>query len=132
MFAGAPDESFHTYLAMYVPPPGAECLCAHAWLACCPDTKKLTNERTAAWMMMVFSTPLLVVWSWTFRYVQIALDTMVLYGVLRERSMDERGDGASSGPSGLSSQQRTSRCGTRGGPGGPDHSSKPVPGAPLI
>eukprot|EP00752_Nemacystus_decipiens_P002662 g2490.t1 len=35
---------------------------------------------------------LLLAWSWSFRYIHFALDTIVLYGVLRDRSMDDRGD----------------------------------------
>eukprot|EP00903_Cladosiphon_okamuranus_P012700 g11874.t1 len=59
--------------------------------------------------------PILIIASWVFRYVHIALDTIVLYGVLRERNMDERGDGERS-----SGQQS-------GGPHG-----KPAPDDPLI
>eukprot|EP00903_Cladosiphon_okamuranus_P012698 g11873.t1 len=33
----------------------------------------------------------ILIWSWAFRYIYIVLDTIVLYGVLRERSIDERG-----------------------------------------
>lgn len=40
--------------------------------------------------MMTFSF-LLLSWSWSLRYIHFALDTVVLYGVLRERNMDERG-----------------------------------------
>lgn len=40
---------------------------------------------------------LLTIWSWLFRYIHIALDTYVLFGALRERSMDERSDSARSG-----------------------------------
>ncbi|CAM9229600.1 unnamed protein product [Scytosiphon promiscuus] len=32
----------------------------------------------------------ILIWSWILRYIHIALDTVVLYGVLRERHMDER------------------------------------------
>eukprot|EP00752_Nemacystus_decipiens_P005592 g5061.t1 len=48
---------------------------------------------------------LLFVWSWVFRFIHIALDTFVLYGVLRDRStnIDERGDDEKSGAGGLSS-----------------------------
>ncbi|CAM9944371.1 unnamed protein product [Ectocarpus fasciculatus] len=35
--------------------------------------------------------PLLQIWSWLFRYIHIALDTFVLYGVLQEGDIDERG-----------------------------------------
>ena len=31
-------------------------------------------------------------WSWVLRFVHIALDTLVLYGVLQETGMDERAD----------------------------------------
>eukprot|EP00903_Cladosiphon_okamuranus_P012469 g11677.t2 len=33
---------------------------------------------------------LLIIWSWIFRYIHIALDTIILYGVLRDRRIDER------------------------------------------
>ena len=33
---------------------------------------------------------ILTVWVWAFRHIHVALDTVVLYGVLRERNMDER------------------------------------------
>eukprot|EP00903_Cladosiphon_okamuranus_P006468 g6328.t1 len=33
---------------------------------------------------------LLITWSWAFGDVHVALDTLVLYGVLRDRSIDER------------------------------------------
>ncbi|CAN0058933.1 unnamed protein product [Ectocarpus sp. 6 AP-2014] len=32
----------------------------------------------------------LAIWAWVFRYIHIALDTFVLYGVLREKDLDER------------------------------------------
>lgn len=51
----------------------------------------------------------LLAWSWVFRWVHIALDTIVLYGVLHERNLDERGDDAVSNP--LSSEQTVSRRG---------------------
>ncbi|CAN0101611.1 unnamed protein product [Ectocarpus fasciculatus] len=35
--------------------------------------------------------PLLQIWSWLFRYIHIAVDTFVLYGVLQEGDIDERG-----------------------------------------
>ncbi|CAM9508298.1 unnamed protein product [Ectocarpus fasciculatus] len=35
--------------------------------------------------------PLLQIWSWIFRYIHIAVDTFVLYGILQEGSIDERG-----------------------------------------
>ncbi|CAM9149866.1 unnamed protein product [Ectocarpus sp. 12 AP-2014] len=34
--------------------------------------------------------PLLQIWSWLFRYMHISFDTLVLYGVLGEGSIDER------------------------------------------
>lgn len=34
--------------------------------------------------------------SWIIRYIHIALDTVVLYGVLQQRNMDERSDDARS------------------------------------
>ncbi|CAM9696298.1 unnamed protein product [Ectocarpus fasciculatus] len=39
----------------------------------------------------------MAIWSWVFRYIHVAFDTFVLYGVLREKDMDERvGDARSS------------------------------------
>ncbi|CAN0564654.1 unnamed protein product [Ectocarpus sp. 12 AP-2014] len=40
--------------------------------------------------------PRLAIWSWVSRYIHVALDTVVLYGVLREKDMDERGGNARS------------------------------------
>ena len=51
-------------------------------------------------MYSLLSRPLLTVWSWAFRYIHIALDTIVLYGALGERIMDERGDSTLTGSSG--------------------------------
>ncbi len=55
----------------------------------------------------VRASDLYLVWSWFLRYIHIALDTLVLYGVLRERGIDERADGERSStpaiPSGASS-----------------------------
>lgn len=48
---------------------------------------------------------LLLAWSWFFRYIHIALDTVVLYGVLREKALDGIGcadDEQSISPSGVS------------------------------
>eukprot|EP00903_Cladosiphon_okamuranus_P018747 g17251.t2 len=38
--------------------------------------------------------PTLLIWGWLFRYIHIALDTIVLYGALVERNMSERDNGA--------------------------------------
>ncbi|CAM9814346.1 unnamed protein product [Ectocarpus fasciculatus] len=43
-----------------------------------------------------YEEPRLAVWSWVTRYIHVALDTFVLYGVLREKNMDERGGDARS------------------------------------
>ncbi|CAN0497251.1 unnamed protein product, partial [Ectocarpus sp. 12 AP-2014] len=40
--------------------------------------------------------PRLATWSWVFRFIHVALDTFVLYGVLHEKEMDERGGNARS------------------------------------
>ncbi|CAM9240864.1 unnamed protein product [Ectocarpus sp. 4 AP-2014] len=40
--------------------------------------------------------PRLAIWSWASRYIHVALDTFVLYGVLREKDIDERGGNARS------------------------------------
>ena len=75
----------------------------------------------------------LIVCSWAFRYIHVALDTIVLYGVLREKNIDERGagetlDSGSAGVSNLSSGRRrsTQRRGVRGGSRVSYDSSKPV------
>ena len=76
---------------------------------------------------------LLVIWSWIFRYIHVALDTFVLYGVLRERNIDERGDGNNTGSgSGVSSGRRTSGRGMSKGSRGSSNTSKPVTVAPLV
>ncbi|CAB1103611.1 unnamed protein product [Ectocarpus sp. CCAP 1310/34] len=36
--------------------------------------------------------PLPQIWSWLFRYIHISFDTLVLYGALREGSIDERAE----------------------------------------
>lgn len=43
-------------------------------------------------MAMITCSYLLLSWSWSFRYIHFALDTVVLYGVLRDRNVDERGE----------------------------------------
>lgn len=46
---------------------------------------------------------------WAFRYIHVALDTLVLIGVLRERSIGEREEaGAGMGGSGGSNNTSTS------------------------
>lgn len=37
----------------------------------------------------------LTAWMSAFQYIHVALDTIVLYGVLREKNMDERAAGGS-------------------------------------
>ena len=80
---------------------------------------------------MVIASALLLVWSWMFRYIHIALDTIVLYGVLRARSIDERADDARTNSYGLSEQPVSGR-GLRGGSGGSSSSSKPVVSGPPV
>eukprot|EP00903_Cladosiphon_okamuranus_P018745 g17250.t1 len=41
--------------------------------------------------------PEVLIWGWLFRYIHITLDTIVLYGALVERKMNERGDSSNSG-----------------------------------
>lgn len=80
----------------------------------------------------VLST-ILLAWTWMSRYIHIALDTIVLYGVLRERSIDERGDDERSGSDGVSSEQHgMSRGSTRRASGGSHHTGKPAPSLPLV
>lgn len=82
---------------------------------------------------MTFRSALLLIWSWIFRYIHIALDTVVLYGVLRERGMDERADGARSGSGALSSGQPLSgRAMRRRSDGGYSNTSKPAATVPPI
>ncbi|CAN0396215.1 unnamed protein product [Ectocarpus fasciculatus] len=40
--------------------------------------------------------PRLAIWSWVASYIHVALDTFLLYGVLREKNMDEGGGDAPS------------------------------------
>lgn len=40
--------------------------------------------------MTFVSRTRLAIWAWVFRYIHVALDTFVLYGVLREKDLDER------------------------------------------
>eukprot|EP00752_Nemacystus_decipiens_P002690 g2512.t1 len=78
-----------------------------------------------------FNAPL-IVWSWVFRYVHVALDTIVLYGVLRKRNMDERGDENMTNDSSLSSVRRTSNPrDLHKGSGTSNNASKPVAVTPL-
>eukprot|EP00903_Cladosiphon_okamuranus_P012697 g11872.t1 len=86
-------------------------------LGICGTIRSSTRDRTTY----------LLVWSWAFRYIYIALDTIVLYGVLRERSIDERGDDERSGSGDLSSgQDDMSRGTTRRSSGGSNKTSKPA------
>lgn len=48
-------------------------------------------------IMMPLFRMILTVWVWAFRHIHVGLDTIVLYGVLRERNMD---DGRAAGGSG--------------------------------
>ena len=75
--------------------------------------------------------PLLIAWSWIFRYVHIALDTVVLYGVLVDRDVDERGDGERSSTFSSGVQGRPWAAKSRG-PVGPMKASKPVADAPVV
>ncbi|CBN78247.1 expressed unknown protein [Ectocarpus siliculosus] len=66
--------------------------------------------------------PLLQIWSWLFRYIQISFDTLVLYGVLREGSIDERAeedrssqDGHGHNASGLAGNRKLSSKSGRSG-----------------
>ena len=86
-----------------VPSPRSMRPCAHLSCLACSTT---------------CSSPLLVTWSWIFRFIHIALDTFVLYGVLRERHVDERADGNTTGSGDFSSGRRRSGRGTRNGSGG--------------
>lgn len=49
-------------------------------------------RRTPSNTMAARSARLLA-WSWVFRWVHVALDNIVLFSVLQERGMDERGNG---------------------------------------
>ena len=85
-----------------------------------------TRHQSIACVTIV-RTNLLLAWSWLFRFIHIALDTIVLYGVLRERSVgvEER-----FGPAGASSGQRFPGRGIRRGSW--KKASKPVADLPLI
>ncbi|CAN0129325.1 unnamed protein product [Ectocarpus sp. 4 AP-2014] len=73
---------------------------------------------------------LLQIWSWLFRYIHIAVDTFVLYGVLQEGSIDERGgDNRSSQNIGHNSSGQSNKP----RPGG-SYTSKPTgnASAPMV
>eukprot|EP00752_Nemacystus_decipiens_P008538 g7625.t1 len=77
--------------------------------------------------------PLVIVWSWAFRYVHVALDTIVLYGALRERNMDERGDGhTSTTGSGSRAAMLPSGASMPGGSGATNDTSKAVTASPPV
>ena len=69
-------------------------------------------------MMPLLFRILLTVWMWVFRYTHVALDTLVLYGVLREKNIDGRasGGGISSGGSGGSNYKSGPLATFRSGP----------------
>lgn len=69
-------------------------------------------------MVIPARSSLLLVWSWVFRFIHIALDTMVLHSVLRENVIDERGGGAAS--SSASPEH------------GPGPESQPMPARPRL
>lgn len=64
---------------------------------------------------------LLSVWTWSARYVQVALDTFNLYSVLREGNIDERGEGSTIS----SGSARVSNLPSEGS-GASDNISKPA------
>ena len=59
---------------------------------------------------------ILTVWMWAFRYIHVALDTLVLYGALREKNIDGRAAGSDGIISGISV----------GRSGGSNHKVRPV------
>ena len=103
--------------------PRAQCMLALASLV---RTRPPTITTTV-------SSPPVVIWCWLFRYIHIALDTVVLYGALIERNLSERGDHTSSGGSGGLSSRRPAadRGARRAGSRGSNISSNPVTSAPV-
>ncbi|CAM9119172.1 unnamed protein product [Ectocarpus sp. 6 AP-2014] len=78
--------------------------------------------------------PLLQIWSWLFRYIHIAVDTFVLYGVLQEGNIDERGgDDRSSQSNSHNSSGQSDRLSNKPRPGG-GYTSKPTgnASAPMV
>ncbi|CAN0305440.1 unnamed protein product [Ectocarpus sp. 6 AP-2014] len=77
---------------------------------------------------------LLQIWSWLFRYIHIAVDTFVLYGVLQEGNIDERGgDDRSSGSNRHKLSGQSDRLSNKPRPGG-GYTSKPTgnASAPMV
>lgn len=78
-----------------------------------PTTANPRNPRRSASLSYpvrrMYHRQLLLVITWAFRYVRVALDTIVLYGVLGTRSIDERATSLRSGASVSEASSRRAR-----------------------